>query len=241
MKNQNIKLTIFLVWCMLSIVSMLVSYFTEPTKKEKKQAKIYYGIDLAKWNGNIFKEADMLNDISFMVCRATIGENNIDSLFNKNWLFIRQMGAIRGTYHVYQISKNPDNQAQNYWSLIKNLDTLEIAPIVNIEENKYESYEECVEKLQIDFVSFLEFIHHKTKRTPIIYTNHNFAEVYLTSPYFAKYPLWLIEYEGITKPFLPKIWKEKGCKVWQKSIQYDILSDEIEYDVFYGVLEDLYL
>ena len=224
---------------MLSIISMLVSHFTESIKKQTKKSQIYYGIDLAKWNGNIFKEAEILDHISFMVCKATIGENDIDSLFYKNWLFIRQLSAIRGTYHVYQISSNPERQAHHYWSVIKNLDSLEVAPIVNIDKNEHDSYQKCVEQLQMDFVNFLEIIHNKSKRTPIIYTNYNFAEAYLTSPYFAKYPLWLIEYQGVTKPFLPKTWKEKGCKIWQKSAKYDILSDELDFDVFYGAKEEL--
>lgn len=241
MKNQNVKFAIFLIWCTLSIISMIISHFTEPLRKHKKQAKIYYGINITKWNGNIFKEVEMLDNISFMICRATIGENDMDTLFHKNWLFIKQKGFIKGTYHIYQIGSNPDKQAHHFWSAIEKLDSLNIAPIINIEENEDNTYQDCVEKLQINLVNFLEIIQNKSKRTPIIYTNYNFAEAYLTNPYFAKYPLWLIEYEGITKPFLPKIWKEKGCKVWQKSSKYDILSDEMDYDVFYGLLEDLYL
>ncbi|MCU0439066.1 MAG: hypothetical protein MUC49_14305 [Raineya sp.] len=240
MKNQNIKLTIFLIWCMLSIVSMLVSFFTEPTKKEKKQAKIYYGIDLAKWNGNIFKEAELLDNISFMICKATEGMTK-DSLFEKNWIFIKQRKMIRGVYHVYQINGSPDKQAYYFWSIVKKLDSLDMALIINIEEHKPNSHQGCVEQLQMDFVNFLEIIQNKSKKTPIIYTNYSFAESYLTNPYFEKYPLWLIEYQGITKPFLPRTWKEKGCKVWQKSAKYNILSDELDFDVFYGILEELYL
>lgn len=203
-------------------------------------AKNFYGIDISKWNGNEVTLIHKKDSISFIIVKATEGENLVDLRFESNWKLIRSNNYILGAYHFYLTSSDPIAQASHFWSTINSQGKTDIAPIVDIE---YASFDKKTKKeistIQNNLLTFLKHLENESNRVPIIYTNSPFADQYLLNNLFSRYPLWLAQYTKKSKPTLPKTWQEKGYKIWQKSDSYSIGSHYTDFDYFYGTKAEL--
>lgn len=203
-------------------------------------ARNFYGIDISKWNGNEVTLIQKKDSISFIIAKATEGENFVDSEFESNWKLIRSNNYILGAYHFYLTSSDPIAQASHFWSTINSQGKTDIAPIVDIE---YASFDKKGKKeisaIQNNLLAFLKHLESESNRVPIIYTDTPFADQYLLNDLFSRYPLWLAQYTKNNKPTLPKTWQEKGCKIWQKSDTYTIDSHNTDFDLFYGTKAEL--
>lgn len=204
--------------------------------------KYYYGIDISKWNGDVIEEIHKADSLTFIICKATEGVSIIDSDFRLNWKTIKKKKLVRGAYHFYRINDDPVKQADFFLSTIQCLDSTDIAPIVDIEEQSLPSNKKVNQSsLQFSLLLFLKHIQMKTKRIPIIYTNYSFANEHLRNDTLSAYSLWLAEYNKKPHPNIPKTWKQKGYKIWQKSDSYNINSNAaVDYDVYYGTKSELY-
>lgn len=201
----------------------------------------HYGIDVSKWNGNIQSELDEIDSIAFVICKATEGRHSVDPTFKTNWALLRKKGLIRGAYHFYLTDDDPIQQAEHFWSVIQQLDSTDMTPIVDIEQGSISSdTENDPVKIQVALLLFLRHLEVKSKRLPMIYTGLDFANQYLTHNSFAAYPLWLADYTKKEKPSIPNTWKDKGFMIWQRSDSYTINSNNIDLDVFYGEKEQFY-
>ncbi len=205
-----------------------------------EETRAYYGIDVSNWNGEIVCKIGENDSLTFVICKATDGVNYVDPEFKHNWLTIKDKGLIRGAYHFFRVDDKPIKQADFYLSTVKKFDSADMAPIVDIERASL-PFGSGVNKvsLQENLLIFLKHIESRCNKIPIIYTNLAFANEFLTLDSLADYPLWLAEYTGGTSPILPKLWKEKGCKIWQKSASYSVNSKKTDLDVFYGKKKDL--
>lgn len=141
----------------------------------------HYGIDISKWNWNLIGDVNMTDTLAFMICKATEGTHIVDVNFASNWQIIKNKGLRRGVYHFYQTSENPIEQAEFFLSKISEVDSADIAPIVNIEAQSLHT-KTNVDKvnIQIDLFLFLNHIKLRTEQVPIIYSNRAFANEYLT-------------------------------------------------------------
>lgn len=169
----------------------------------------HYGIDISKWNWNLVESVNITDTLSFMICKATEGVSMVDINFIPNWKMIKEKRLMRGAYHSYQTNVNPIEQAEFFLSKISEVDSADVAPIVNIEAQSLHTKTD-VDKVnvQIDLFLFLKHIKLRSERLPIIYSNRTFANEYLTHQGFAEYPLWLSEYTSQSISGIPKIWKE---------------------------------
>jgi len=210
------------------------------TAIKKDSTAYYYGIDISHWNGNIITDISHVDSISFAICKATEGATGIDPDYNNNCKLIRQKGLIRGKYHFYLINDDPVKQAEHFYEVAGNLDSLDMPLIVDIEQlslSKRANKNKTV--IQKELLLFLHKLQQMTARAPIIYTDFDFANEYLDDPAFSKYGLWLAEYSDSTTPQIPVAWKKSGCKIWQKSKRLDINSFTVDYDVYHGIKKDL--
>ena len=209
-------------------------------KERQRTDTVWYGVDVSKWNGNIKADLNLMDSISFVICKATEGIDFIDPEFSVNWNLLKQRKLIRGAYHFFHANDDPIRQAELFIEVIKRYDPSEMVPIVDIEqtslpiENKLTST-----KIQVDLLLFLSHLERNTGSVAMIYTSKAFANEYLNNETFAKYPLWLAEYSTARYPSLPVTWKEKSFKVWQKSSSYSVQSKLIDLDVFFGKIEEL--
>lgn len=204
-------------------------------------AQELYGIDISRWNGDALEEIKPKDSISFVICKATQGTTYQDPDFENNWKTIKKKGWVRGAYHFYLSSEDPIKQAEHFWKVIDAMDSTDIAPIIDIEEESLPAHETVDPvNLQVDLLHFLKHLSDLSGRKPIIYVDLSFANKYLSNSSFAQYPLWLAEYSGAIEPTVPVTWAKKGYKFWQKTDRYSINSHHTDFDVFTGKRSQLY-
>lgn len=217
-----------------------VTATTAPTTEAKPAEEgTYYGIDVSHWNGDIVTDINKLDHLSFGICKATEGVSYIDPDFVTNWKTLQQKGLIRGAYHFYEMSDDPQAQAQYYYEQLKgHSDTRQMTYIVDIEAGSLAGGETAASITQA-LQTFLTKLESLTDKTPMVYTNYAFANQYLTDPALAKYPLWLAEYSGQASPSIPTAWQSVGYTIWQKTDTYKLDNTSVDYDEYKGSLQAL--
>lgn len=198
-----------------------------------------YGIDISKYQGD---EMDLLNksedSLSFVICRSSQGITYTDPNFSKNWKEIKEKGFIRGAYHFYMSDDSPEQQAEHFLSLISDLEATDFPPVIDFEEL---SIAEGSDKEQVieDLWTFIFLIEEKSGRKPIIYTDVNIGNSYLTASRFANYTLWIANYTSAESPTMPGAWKGMDWTLWQKTDDYHFENIQNDFDLFNGDLDDL--
>lgn len=223
----------------IQFISTHLSSASLAQQSTENKVRKHYGIDVSRWNGDIQSELDKVDSIDFVICKATEGKSGVDPTFKANWNLLSEKGLIRGAYHFYLVDDDPIRQAEHFWSIIQQLDSTDLAPVVDIEQGSISSDTDPV-RIQVELLLFLRHLQSKCNRLPMIYTGVDFADQYLTNDAFASYPLWLADYTKRENPSIPKAWKEKGFTIWQRTDEYTINSNNTDLDIFYGKLEQLY-
>lgn len=199
--------------------------------------RVYYGIDISHYQGDILNRMESTDSLHFIVTKATEGTDYIDPDFKKNWKEIKEKGLIRGAYHFYRFEDGAIDQAKHFITQISSIEYSDIAPIVDVEAGSLDA-SVSKQNMHDELLDFLKKIESSLKRKPIIYTNTSFANEYLNNSDFANYELWLAEYTKGT-PKIPEIWQDKGYLIWQRTPNYKNFSTTIDFDVFHGRLNEL--
>lgn len=100
----------------------------------KAVKKAYYGIDISKFNREIVPEITLHDSITFVICKATEGVTYTDPYFYSNVDFIRSGDYLWGAYHFYRAQDKGEKQADFFWKTISGQGTIDIAPVVDIEQ-----------------------------------------------------------------------------------------------------------
>ena len=191
-----------------------------------------YGIDVSHYNGSIVDEITKKDSLSFVICKATQGLNYVDLKFAYNWAELSEKGLKKGAYHFYVDHVDPVAQAEHYLRNVGELNQDNFGPIVDVERGSITlNTKNNINSFQNNLLEYLATVEMKTKRTPMIYTNLDFANKYLDNIKFADYHLWLAEYTTDTHPKLPEIWKNIGYKIWQRSDSYFIKSIKVDLNI----------
>jgi|GEM_PF-860724 len=207
---------------------------------EKGQEGTYYGIDISHYNGEAVSYLTNHDSVSFIITKATQGTHYKDPYLGTNWNIIKEKKLILGVYHFYETNKDPVKQAEFFWNTITKYGRPDITPIVDIETASFpKNRKPELDKLHKNLIIFLNELEKKSDRIPMIYTNYLFANKYLFSRKFKKYPLWLAEYTSNRRPKIPKTWRDKGFKIWQRQDNYQVHHHNTDFDVYYGKLSDL--
>lgn len=191
-----------------------------------------YGIDISKYQGNEINQLNKQTDpLTFIICKATEGVTYTDPDFSSNWSTIQSKGYVRGAYHFYHCDDSPEQQVDHYLAVIGTLLATDFPPIVDFEEL---SIDQGINKatIQPNLLQFLTLLEQKTGRKPLLYTDNNTANTYLTDTTFANYNLWIADYNSTIT--LPTVWKSKTWTLWQKSENYKLEGNTNDYDVFNG-------
>lgn len=232
-KRLNSKLNNFL---------LLTTPFVQPNSDQKNKVlspkpsqnnELLRGIDVSHWNGNLIEDLPHRDDLKFVICKATQGERDIDPDFRKNRKFLTEKNITKGVYHFYIYPQDPIQQAEHFCNTVGELKASDFPLIIDIEDESLSRKYIDHYKLKNDLLKFLDFIETKTAKIPVIYSNYAFLNKYITEDIFSKYPLWLAEYSHAAKPRIPKVWRNKGCLIWQKTDSYDVNSDEVDFDIYF--------
>ena len=197
-----------------------------------------YGIDISKYQGDQMELMKKAKDsLSFVICRSTEGITYTDPDFYTNWKTSKEKGYIRGAYHFYLSDDSPEKQAANFLNAIKDLRDSDLPPIIDFEEKsiaKGSNQEQVIE----DLWKFIFIIAEKSGRTPIIYTDVNIGNSYLTAARFANYTLWIANYTTAKSPNMPGAWEGMDWVLWQKTDDYHFDKIQDDFDSFNGSLAE---
>ncbi|WP_281322284.1 GH25 family lysozyme [Flavobacterium aestivum] len=191
-----------------------------------------YGIDISKYQGNEINQLNKQTDpLTFVICKATEGVTYTDPDFSTNWSTIHSKGYVRGAYHFYHCDDSPEQQVEHYLTVIGTLSATDFPPIVDFEEL---SIDQGINKasIQPNLLQFLTLLEQKTGRKPLLYTDNNTANTYLTDTAFANYNLWIADYNSTLT--LPTVWESKTWTFWQKTENYSLHENTNDYDLFNG-------
>jgi lysozyme len=196
-----------------------------------------YGIDISVYQGDEMEFLKLHEDsLAFVICRATLGLTVTDKEFKSNWALIEQKGFVRGAYHFYECNDDPKKQAEHFLTVVGTLSPNDLPPVLDFEEAGLAGVTDKA-KIQKDLLIFLQTVETATGRTPMIYVSPAFAPVYLKDTSFAKYPLYVADYNGKSEPDIPKMWASAGWTFWQKTDTVQIEHHVDDFDVFNGSAE----
>ena len=238
-KNENVnQLKKDLKQTTKNIDRNLVESVAQIEHLSDKNDYIQHGIDISHYQGDILNNKQMINQLQFVICKATEGLSFVDPDFKSNWNTIKSLNITRGTYHFFIANDDPLAQAQHFHQTVGPITPEDIPPIVDIEALSLRSNVEP-KALQSKLHSFLTEIERLYKRKPMIYTNYYFAQKFLLDSELSDYPLWLAEYSQQKQPKIPTTWQKNGFKIWQRSDTYHIKSKKVDLDIAFGSRESL--
>lgn len=197
-----------------------------------------HGIDVSRWQDNIdwsnlksiTGDGDTLK-FHFAFIKATEGMWLEDPVFKDNWKNARKNKIIRGAYHYFLPNTDARLQAANFTSSVS-LQSGDLPPVVDIEETNGKNKKEIVTGLRI----FLTKLENRYKVKPLIYSNINFIEDYLSDD-FSGYKFWVAHY------YQDKLRTEKSLNwlFWQHNDRAGIFgcSYPVDVNVFKGNMSDL--
>lgn len=193
------------------------------------------GLDISKWqNGLNWQQVAI--DYQFAFIKATGGQTYIDPDYQHNWNEAISANLILGAYHFYYSIDSPEEQANHFITTAgSNMRPDSLPPALDLEGKSINSHI-SQEQFVADVKTWLNIVDQALGKTPIIYTDLDFAKHWLTDPSLASYPLW-IAYPD-TPIRLPAAWESVGYAFWQYG-KRSIDAIQCDYDLFNGTLDEL--
>lgn len=196
------------------------------------------GIDVSHFQGDLnWQELDSIG-LVFAICKATEGITYQDPDLTKNWKGIHSTKLSGGAYHFFMSNDDPNKQVSNFTTALGSIKETDLAPILDLEAGGLVGIIDTV-KYQQNVLIWLKAIEEYYGKTPIVYTNPNFANMYLNFEAIGEYPLWIAQY-GVDEPQLPKAWRNKAWVFWQNKqtgTLHGAHGEALDHDEFNGNLE----
>lgn len=192
-------------------------------------SKIFSGIDVSTWQGDIdFSKLDK-SKVEFALCRSSFGwlPNQKDNSFDRNIKGFQSLGIPCGAYH-YSYARNTDEavkEAKYFLECVKGY-KFELPVYYDMEEESIAALGKktctAIAKAFCETVKAAGYLVG-------IYTNPNWLTNHLDYEQLKGYELWLASW-GASKPSYP-------CGIWQynvgKSGSIAGISGEIDLDYMY--------
>lgn len=195
-----------------------------------------HGIDIShhnkfiKWE-NVKYIYGFEDSLSFVFIKATEGGDHLDSLFTKNWNGSKKSSLLRGAYHYFKPGVDATKQAE--WFIKNaNLQVGDLPPVIDVEESRFGwGY-----SLEQEVLVMAELLEKRYGIKPIIYTTHNFYEIYFYGSEFLSYPFWIARYNYHHRISSLNFWQ-----FWQHSEKGAVtgITDAVDLNVFFASKEEL--
>ena len=213
-------------------------------EQSNNQVKVL-GADVSHFQGNIDWKEVKKDGVFWAYSKATGGITYTDSLFAQNRKEAVNAGVAFGAYHFYYSNDAPEDQVDNFINHVKEINKGELPPVLDLEAGGIKG-EVDIKQYQKEVLTWLTLVEEKLDVQPIIYTNYTFGNAYLNDSSFAKYQLWIADYNLEDAPEIPLAWSSasKTWLMWQKSEKGSfkgISSTNVDHDVFNGSLDELKL
>ena len=194
------------------------------------------GIDLSHHNGPVDFAQLASSGVVFAYIKATEGRFTQDRFYEANYAGLKDKGIFRGAYHFFYPNFDPQEQAENFLSVVTQLGPGDLPPVVDIEVSGEESPTAIATALQL----WLDAVEEDLDRQPIIYTGPGFWNGSLggTSA-FSEYSLWVAHYTSNPSPTIPKGFTDYLFWQYSESGSVSGVKGNVDLDWFNGSSSDL--
>jgi lysozyme len=204
------------------------------------------GIDVSNHNPSINWQTVKNAGVLFAFVKATEGATYQDPTFTRNWSAMKEVGIIRGAYHFFRPNRTPEEQVNNFLSLVK-FQPSDLPPVLDVEswpQTVGQQWKSLTLEQRITAIkSWVQLIEQRTGEKPIIYTSPSFWREYLNNTQdFTAHPLWIAHYTSRPEPDVPaNNWGGKGYKFWQYTESGTVagVTGNVDRNRFKGTLENL--
>lgn len=190
------------------------------------------GLDVSHYQGTIDWEEVAKAGMAFVFIKATEGTSEVDPEFETNWSGAKAAGLLRGAYHFFQPSEDPQQQAEHFLSVVQTVPG-DLPPVLDVETPGDAS--EILAGVQ----AWLTAVEQATAKAPILYTSPTFWNgLGISASGFSRFPLWVAEY-GVTTPKTTEGWT--AWTFWQFSESGEVsgIQGTVDLDLFQGTLSEL--
>ena len=178
---------IFVIYMCINFICIFNnnSYALEPA------GRVYDGIDVSGWQGEIDFAKVKNAGISFVYIKSSEGKNTVDKYFRRNYENAKANGLKIGFYH-YVRARNVEDallEAKHFANTIAGT-----VPDCKLAMD-FENFGN-LSKNEINNISivFLEKVEELTKKKMIIYSNTSSARNIFSAELANRYPLWVAQY-----------------------------------------------
>jgi len=172
--------------------------------KGNSQAGENHFADISHWESCDFN----LYDKKVLFTKCTGGKGYVDPTYKRYKEECLKRGIKFGAYHFFKANLPAIQQAEHF---LKNIGPDVDFLILDLETTDGATPEGIRQLAK----AWLEYVHAKTGKLPILYSYHSFLTGSVKfDESFAKYPLWLARYANVT-PTAPAPWKDWA--IWQYS------------------------
>ena len=184
------------------------------------KARILTGVDVSNHQPNVDWDAVRAAGHSFAFSKVTEGLGTPDREFGPGrWKAMKDAGLIRGVYHFArpQKGRDPKDEVKEFLGRVDRAGGFEdgdLVPVLDLEA--YGAAGKLNPRQTLEWArGFVEEVHDRVGRRPIIYTGVFWRESMGNPPDDLQCPLWLAAYVKDPKPFIPIAWAQEGFTIWQ--------------------------
>ncbi len=187
------------------------------------------GVDVSEYDPGTQWTVFRNSGSRFAFIKATEGTDIKNQIFNSEWTAALSAGVIRGAYHFFHPGEDPVAQAQFFLATVGTLTASDLPPVLDWEVTDGVSTAEQIKNA----LTWLQLVQAQTGRTPAVYVNPSFWNQLGNPQQFAKYPLYIANY-NTTCPTVPPPWST--WTFWQSGIGAvpGLQSPYADIDVFNG-------
>jgi len=171
----------------------------------------------------------------FAIIKATEGTGYVNSYFARDWAGAKAAGLIRGAYHFFHPGTDPTAQADHFVNTVGALGVGDLPMMLDLEVTDGLGPAAVAASMR----TFLDRVHARSGRVPIIYTGYYFWTGSVGNPGgYGGYPLVMAAYVSGC-PLIPNEWSK--FTMWQYSSSGSVpgVSGRVDLDEFNGTLADL--
>ncbi len=226
--------SLFLIAVLLGGLGIGYYYFKKKSKSILRTEAIAsipegfpsFGIDISHHQGKIdwqklFVAERFDTIIQFVYCKATEGDNYLDTEWENNRKSLREIGIPHGGYHFFNSKSKPRPQAKHFLMYWKP-EEFDLPPVLDVEREGF-SDNDLIAKMKI----WLEEIEAATGMRPVIYCSLHYFETKFAAD-FKDYKFWIAAYSR-----KPKCIEDSRIIHWQYSETGKLpgISEKIDFNV----------
>jgi lysozyme len=183
-------------------------------------ARVLTGVDVSNHQPSVDWDQVKAAGHSYAFAKVSEGLGTPDRVFGPGrWKAMRDAGLVRGVYHFArpQRGRDPKDEVVEFLGLVERAGGFQdgdLVPVLDLEA--YGAAGRLNPRQTLEWArGFVEEIHARVGRRPIIYTGVFWRESMANPPDDLGCPLWLAAYVKDPKPFIPKAWAQESFSIWQ--------------------------